>query len=78
MTEQQQHLKTCYENLQKTVAEIREIEAQLTQRRDMATKLSGIIEYLQGTGVTLEQKDAPAETPPEETKASSIPTKTAR
>jgi len=77
MTEQQQHLKTCYENLQKAVAEIRELEAQLTQRREMATKLTGIIEYLQGTGVKLEE-EAPVETSPEETKASSIPTKTTR
>jgi len=43
----------------------------------MATKLTGIIEYLQGTGVKLEE-EAPVETSPEETKASSIPTKTTR
>jgi hypothetical protein len=76
MTEQQQHLKTCLENLQKVVGEIRELEAQLSQRREMATKMQGIIEYLQGTGVTLEEASS-QDTPPEETKASSIKTKDA-
>lgn len=75
MTEQQQHLKTCMENLQKVVIEMRELEAQLSQRREMATKMQGIIEYLQGTGVNLEE-ETPV-TSPEETKASSIPTKNA-
>lgn len=75
MTEQQQHLQTCTENLQKVVGEMRELEAQLSQRREMATKLQGIIEYLRGIGVTLEE-EAPV-APPEETKASSIKTKDA-
>lgn len=72
MTEQQQHLKTCFENMQKVVTEMRELEAQLSQRREMATKMQGIIEYLQGIGVKLEE-EAPAASP-EETPASSIPT----
>jgi len=76
MTEQQQHLKTCFENLQKVLSDIRNLEAELTQRREMATKMQGIAEYLQGIGVKLEE-EAPAEIPPEEKKASSIPTKDA-
>jgi hypothetical protein len=71
MTEQQQHLKTCLENLQKVVTEMRELEAQLSQRREMATKMQGIVEYLRGIGVTLED-EAPAGDP-EDTPASSIP-----
>jgi len=71
MTEQQQHLKTCLENMQKVVTEMRELEAQLAQRREMATKMQGIVEYLRGIGVTLDE-EAP-ETAPEETPASSIP-----
>lgn len=72
MTEQQQHLKTCMENLQRVVSEMREIEAQLSQRREMANKLQGIIEYLQGVGVKLDEEEQAS---PEETPASSIPTK---
>ena len=78
MTEQQQHLKTCRENLQKVTAEIRELEAQTLQRRDMALKLQGIIEYLTGTGVTLDEEESAQESaPPEEVKASSLKAKTA-
>lgn len=71
MTEQQQHLKTCTENLKRLVTEMRELDAQLSQRREMATKMQGIIEYLQGVGVKLDEEE---QAPPEETLASSIPT----
>lgn len=71
MTEQQQHLKTCTENLQRVVAELRELDAQVAQRREMANKMQGIIEYLRGIGVKLEEEEAAAS--PEETPASSIP-----
>jgi hypothetical protein len=75
MTEQQEHLKTCVEQQRQLITEIRDLEAQATQRRETATKLQGIIEYLTGQGVKLD--DETPDAPPEETSAASIPTKDA-
>lgn len=53
MTDQQQHLKQVLEQQQQLAAEFDELQKQMTSKRELFTKLQGIAEYLQQTGVTL-------------------------
>jgi hypothetical protein len=54
MTEQQQHL-TQVLNQQKTLAtEIQDLNNTLAIKKEQFLKLQGIVEYLTGNGVTLE------------------------
>ena len=63
LTEQQNHLKQVVEQQKSLVAEIQTLNAQVENKRNMATKLQGIAEYLDGLGVKLpEPEEAEAET----------------
>ena len=67
LTEQQTHLQSVIDQ-QKTLAqEVQQLNATLDSKRSMYTKLQGVREYLEQTGVTLPEPEAPvAEAPAEE------------
>ena len=65
LTEQQNHLQQVVEQQKNLVAEIQALNAQVEQKRNMATKLQGIAEYLDGLGVKLPEPEAEGETPVE-------------
>ena len=66
LNDQQKHLQSVLEQQQTLVSEINTLEAQARQKREMAVKLQGIVEYLGGIGVELPKEeeggatDAPA------------------
>ena len=63
LTEQQKHLQSVLEQQQTLISEINTLEAQAKSKREMAVKLQGIAEYLNGIGVKLPgQEEAPAAT----------------
>ena len=53
LTEQQKHLQSVLEQQQTLIAEINTLDAQAKSKREMAVKLQGIAEYLNGIGVQL-------------------------
>ncbi len=53
LTEQQKHLQSVLEQQQTLIAEINTLDAQAKSKREMAVKLQGIAEYLNGIGVKL-------------------------
>ena len=53
LTEQQKHLQSVLEQQQTLISEINTLEAQARTKREMAVKLQGIAEYLNGIGVKL-------------------------
>ena len=61
LTDQQNHLKQVVEQQKNLVAEIQSLNAQVENKRNMATKLQGIAEYLDGLGVKLPEPEAEAE-----------------
>ena len=62
LTEQQTHLKSVIEQQQTLSQEVQQLNTALESKRSMFTKLQGVIEYLEQTGVTLpEPEEAPAE-----------------
>jgi hypothetical protein len=64
LTEQQKHLQSVLEQQQTLVSEINTLEAQARTKREMAVKLQGIAEYLNGIGVKLpEAEKAPTAEP---------------
>jgi hypothetical protein len=69
LTDQQQHLKACIEQQKELLDDMQKLQAQMTEKRDLAVKLQGIIEYLQGQGVELPKEEAPAPEVAEEAEA---------
>ena len=65
LTEQQKHLQSVLEQQQTLIAEINTLEAQVRSKREMAVKLQGIAEYLNGIGVKLPEPEAAAPAAPE-------------
>ena len=66
LTEQQTHLKSVIEQQQTLSQEVQQLNAALDSKRSMFTKLQGVREYLEQTGVTLPEPEAPvAEAPAE-------------
>ena len=64
LNEQQKHLQSVLEQQQTLVSEINTLEAQARQKREMAVKLQGIVEYLGGIGVELpKEEETAAEAP---------------
>ncbi len=57
LTEQQKHLQSVLEQQNTLVSEINTLEAQARSKREMAVKLQGIVEYLNGVGVELPKED---------------------
>ena len=65
LTDQQNHLQQVVEQQKNLVAEIQSLNAQVENKRNMATKLQGIAEYLDGLGVKLpEGEEAAADEAP--------------
>ena len=60
LTEQQKHLQSVLEKQQTLIAEINTLEAQVRSKREMAVKLQGIAEYLNGIGVKLPESEEAA------------------
>jgi hypothetical protein len=60
LTEQQNHLQQVVEQQKNLVAEIQALNTQVENKRNMATKLQGIAEYLDGLGVKLPEGDGAA------------------
>jgi prefoldin subunit 5 len=63
MTEQQQHLQSVIQQGQELAEAINKLNAQITEKRAMLTKLQGVAEYLDQIGVKLPEKteeEAPA------------------
>ena len=60
LTEQQKHLQSVLEQQQTLIAEINTLEAQVRTKREMAVKLQGIAEYLNGIGVKLPEPEEAA------------------
>ena len=58
LTDQQNHLQQVLEQQKTLVAEIQGLNAQVENKRNMATKLQGIAEYLDGLGVKLPEPEA--------------------
>ena len=67
LTEQQTHLKSVIEQQQSLQQEVQQLNAALDSKRSMFTKLQGVREYLEQTGVTLPEPEA--EAPAEEVEA---------
>ena len=65
LTEQQTHLKSVIEQQNTLAQEVQQLNATLDAKRSMYTKLQGVREYLEQTGVTLPQPEAPVEAPAE-------------
>jgi len=61
LTEQQNHLQQVVEQQKNLVAEIQSLNSQVENKRNMATKLQGIAEYLDGLGVKLPTEEETAE-----------------
>lgn len=58
LTDQQNHLQQVLEQQKTLVAEIQGLNAQVENKKNMATKLQGIAEYLDGLGVKLPEPEA--------------------
>ena len=65
LTEQQKHLQSVLEQQQTLISEINTLEAQAKSKREMAVKLQGIAEYLNGIGVKLPEPEEAASAAPE-------------
>ena len=65
LTEQQKHLQSVNEQQKTLSQEVQQLNATLESKRAMFTKLQGVREYLEQTGVTLPEPEAPVEAPAE-------------
>ena len=71
LTEQQTHLQQVLEQQQALSQDIQQLNIAVENKRAMFTKLQGVREYLEQTGVTLPQPEAPVEQAPENEAADS-------
>ena len=70
MTEQQQHLQSAIQQQNVLLNEIQKLQTEIDNKRQLAVKAQGIIEYLDQIGVKLpEAETAEAEAAPESTDA---------
>ena len=60
LTEQQTHLQSVIQQQQTLSQEVQQLNAALDSKRAMFTKLQGVREYLEQTGVTLPEPEAEA------------------
>ena len=61
LTEQQGHLKSVIEQQQSLSQEVQQLNAALESKRAMFTKLQGVREYLEQTGVELPKEEEATE-----------------
>ena len=66
LTEKQGHLKSVIEQQQSLSQEAQQLNIAIQNNNAMFTKLQGVREYLEQTGVTLPQPEAPVEEAPAE------------
>ena len=57
MTEQQQHLSNLLQQRQTLTQEMENLNAKLTNKRELFLKVQGAIEYLQQVGVVLPEPE---------------------
>ena len=67
LTEQQTHLKSVIDQQNTLAQEVQQLNAALESKKSMYTKLQGVREYLEQTGVTFPEPEA--EAPAEEVEA---------
>ena len=60
LTEQQKHLKSVIDQQNSLAQEVQQLNTALDSKRSMYTKLQGVREYLEQTGVTLPEPEAEA------------------
>ena len=60
LTEQQTHLQSVIDQQNTLAQEVQQLNAALESKRSMFTKLQGVREYLEQTGVTLPEPEAEA------------------
>ena len=65
LTEQQTHLQQVLEQQQQLTQEAQRLNVAVQNNNAMFTKLQGVREYLEQTGVTLPQPEASVEQTPE-------------
>ena len=61
LTAQQTHLQSVIDQQNTLAQEVQQLNTALDSKRSMYTKLQGVREYLEQTGVTLPEPEAPAE-----------------
>ena len=61
LTEQQGHLSSILSQQKELATEINQLQAQITNKRELFNKTQGVVEYLTQLGVTLPEPEAPAQ-----------------
>ena len=61
MTEQQQHLQSAIQQQNTLLNEIQKLQGEIDNKRQLAVKAQGIIEYLDQIGVKLPEPETTAE-----------------
>ena len=69
MTEQQQHLQSAIQQQNNLLNEIQKLQTDIDNKRQLAVKAQGIIEYLDQIGVKLPEAEAEGEGTTEEAPA---------
>ena len=69
MTEQQTHLQSAIQQQNTLLNEIQKLQGEIDNKRQLAVKAQGIIEYLDQIGVKLPEADAEGATTTEEAPA---------
>ena len=72
MTEQQTHLQSAIQQQNVLLNEIQKLQSEIDNKRQLAVKAQGIIEYLDQIGVKLPEADAEGEGTTEEASAESV------
>ena len=61
LTEQQGHLSSILSQQKELATEINQLQAQITNKKELFNKTQGVVEYLTQLGVKLPEPEAPAE-----------------
>ena len=61
LTEQQGHLSSILIQQKELATEINQLQAQITNKKELFNKTQGVVEYLTQLGVKLPEPEAPAE-----------------
>ena len=66
LTEQQGHLKSILSQQQDLANEINQLQAQITNKKELFNKTQGVVEYLTQVGVKLPEEETEPTTAPTE------------
>ena len=66
LTEQQGHLSSILSQQKELANEINQLQAQLTNKKELFQKTQGVVEYLTQVGVKLPEEETAPETAPTE------------